>query len=303
VLKSEVVVRIAVTADLHWGPHPRGDTATRQLLSFLQSNPPDVFVIAGDVGAGSEFEACLALFRDLPCRKALVPGNHDIWVTPTDSRGDSLEVYQNVLPRACEATGFHYLDGGPLYLHDAGLALAGTINWYDYSWSIDALRQQLPDYEERLRSKVFSRGRHNDSRFVRWPLDDLRFTADVVTKLERDLSDAVKQAERVIAVTHHPPFYGLGFPRVGPLTTDALLWDAFCGNRTIEALFQSYADRIPIVFCGHTHYARDNVFHAIHGYNVGGDYHFKRLLLLDWPAGTIEAHIFGNPDPSTSTAV
>ena len=29
------------------------------------------------------------------------------------------------------------------------------------------------------------------------------------------------------------------------------------------------------------------------GYNVGGDYHFKRLLRLSWPAGTVTATEFG----------
>ena len=33
------------------------------------------------------------------------------------------------------------------------------------------------------------------------------------------------------------------------------------------------------------------------GYNIGGDYHYKRLLLLDWPAGTVEEHVFGDPSP------
>jgi hypothetical protein len=27
---------------------------------------------------------------------------------------------------------------------------------------------------------------------------------------------------------------------------------------------------------------------------VGGDYHFKRLLLVSWPEQTVEAHDFGS---------
>ncbi len=289
-------LRIAVTADLHWGPNPRGDLATRELVAYLRTNQPDLILLAGDIGAGNEFQPCLELFRDLGCHKAVVPGNHDIWVTPDDVRGDSLDVYRVHVPRACAATDFHYLDAGPLYLEDAGLAIVGTINWYDYSWSIEKLSQQLPDYEERLRTKVFSRGRHNDARFVRWPLDDGRFTAEVVGKLERDLNEALQKAERCIVVTHHPPFYELGFPRVGPLSIDAMLWDAFCGNRTMEELLTRHAARIDFVFCGHTHLARSATIKGIRGYNVGSDYHFKRLLLVQWPAGDVEERIFGNPD-------
>ena len=42
-------LRLAVTADLHWGIRPRGDEATRLLVAFLEAEPPDVLVLAGDV--------------------------------------------------------------------------------------------------------------------------------------------------------------------------------------------------------------------------------------------------------------
>jgi len=289
-------LRFAWTADLHWGPHANGDEATRLLVSFLRSQPPDVLVLAGDVGAAHHFGPCLALFDDLSCRKALIPGNHDIWVQSDDPRGDSLNVYRRHLPSLCQQHGFHYLDQGPFVFPEADVALVGSINWYDYSWSIDLLQQQLPDYQQRLRTKIFSRGRHNDARFVRWPLDDVRFTVEVVATLERHLQEALAQVSQAMVVTHHPPFYNLGFPRLGPMSVDTLLWDAFSGNRALEEVLVRYADRIAFAFCGHTHRARENTFHGIRGYNIGGDYHFKRLLLLDWPEGKVEAHIFGNPD-------
>jgi hypothetical protein len=248
------------------------------------------------VGAGGHFAECLALFDALKCTKALVPGNHDIWVEDDDQRGDSLRVYHDHLPTLCREHDFHYLDDAPLLLLDSGLALVGNINWYDYSWSIDALRQQLPDWEYRLRAKVFNRGRHNDARFVRWPLNDEQFTSQVVANLERQLREALSQADRAILVTHHPPFRGLCFPRLGPPTIDGLLWEAFSGNRSLEEILARHAERIPFAFCGHTHRDRENLYNNIRGYNIGGDYHFKRLLLLDWPVGTVEAHVFGDPD-------
>jgi 3',5'-cyclic AMP phosphodiesterase CpdA len=289
-------LRLAVTADLHWGHHRRGDEAALQLRDFLTVRPPDVLILGGDVGTVHHFDECLALFAGLPCRKALVPGNHDIWVEENDVRGDSLQVYQEHLPRVCAALGFHYLDHGPLLLPEAGLAVAGSINWYDYSWSVEQLRVLTPDWEERLRTKTFSRGRHNDGRFVRWPLDDVRFTAAAVAALGEHLETALGQVEHALVVTHHPPFYGLSFPRPQPPSTlDGLLWDAFTGNAALEALLARHADRVPFAFCGHTHRARENRLGGIRGYNVGGDYHFKRLLILDWPAGTVTAHEFGAP--------
>src|SRR6476660_3659325 len=71
---------LAVTADLHWG-HRHGQDATRALADSLRAEPPDVLVIAGDIGTGVMFEDCLRLFAELPSVKALVPGNHDLWVS------------------------------------------------------------------------------------------------------------------------------------------------------------------------------------------------------------------------------
>jgi hypothetical protein len=172
--------------------------------------------------------------------------------------------------------------------------LVGTINWYDYSWAIDALRRLYPKEEHRLASKRFTRGRHNDANFVRWPLDDAGFTSLVTATLARHLESASRQANRLIVVTHHPPFYGLSFPRDEPPTTlDGLLWDAFAGNVGVEQLLASHSAKISHVFCGHTHRARQNVLGPIRGYNVGSDYPYKRLLLLDWPDGPVEEHQFG----------
>lgn len=288
-------LRLAVTADLHWGIHGSGDAATALLIAALRADPPDLVVLVGDVGAAHHFGECLALFDELPCRKALVPGNHDIWVTEEDPRGDSLEVYQHDLPRVCAAHDFQYLDQRPLLLPEADVALVGSINWYDYSWSLDPLRQTVPDWEYRLRHKLFTRGRHNDGRFVRWPLDDVGFTAQVVATLEQQLQAVLAEVPRAFVVTHHPAFYGLSFPRLLPPTTvDGLLWDAFSGNRALEAVLSRYEERVPFVFCGHTHRARENALGKIRGYNVGGDYHFKRLLLLDWPTGSVQALTFGD---------
>jgi predicted phosphohydrolase len=283
---------LAITADLHWG-HRLATEPTRLLVEYLHARSPDVLVLAGDIGTGVLFEDCLRLFADLSCRKVLVPGNHDLWVQP-DAEHDSLEVYEHRLPEASARAGFHYLDSGPLVLSEVDLALVGSINWYDYSWALDGIRRHYPAEEERLRTKHFTRGRHNDANFIRWPIDDIAFTSLVTATLERHLFAAREQASRLIVVTHHPPFYGLSFPRPGPPESlDSWLWDAFAGNASVEQLLKCHADRIAFAFCGHTHRARENTLDGIRGYNVGSDYPVKRLLWLEWPAGTVESHVFG----------
>ena len=287
-------LRIAVTADLHYGTrHASGNRATLDLAARLAEDPPDLLILAGDIGAGEDFDRCLSLFAHLPCRKAAVPGNHDIWVRSDDARGDSLAVYDHHLPAVCRAHGFAYLDHDPLYFPESDLAVVGTMNWYDYTWDNDLLRQAAPDdWAERLRTKRFTRGMHNDANYVRWPLDDVAFTERVVSKLITDLDAALARVGNVIVVAHHPPLKGLLYPAEDPPPLDALLWRAFSGNARLEAVLAARSRRVPLVFCGHTHAARECVVEGMRGFNVGSDYHFKRMLWVDWPAAEVVAEEF-----------
>lgn len=262
-------------------------------MAELYHDPPDLFILAGDVGAGDEFDRCLDLFADLPSTKALVPGNHDIWVRTNDPRGDSLTVYREHLPRVADARHFHYLDHGPLILPGVGLAVVGSMNWYDYSWGVDRLRAVAADWQDRLRTKRFTRGRHNDAHYVKWGYSDAEFADLAVASLESHLRQALLRVPSAVLVTHHPPFRGLNYPKPEPLDMDALMWEAFSGNAKLEGLLAEYGDRIPLAFCGHTHFAREAAHGPTRGFNVGGDYHSKRLLRFDWPNGAVQATEFG----------
>ena len=290
-------MRIAITADLHWGHNRLGDEASRLALQYLQNQPPDLLLLGGDIGTEDHFEECLQLFRELPCRKALVPGNHDIWVSSDDPRGDSLFLYQDYLPALCTKHDYHYLDRAPLIVPEANLAIVGSINWYDYSWSLERMKAEVPNWQWHLENKAFTRGRHNDGRFVRWNTDDVNFTRQVVAHLEQHLTQALTKVEHVLVMTHHPAFAGISFPRPVPSQgLDALLWEALSGNRSLEVVLQKHAERIPLIFSGHTHRAIEATLGPARGYNIGGDYHFKRMFVVDWPTGTVETHTFGDPE-------
>ncbi|MSQ94015.1 MAG: hypothetical protein EXR98_05600 [Gemmataceae bacterium] len=290
-------MRIAITADLHFGHNRRGDDACKLLLQWLEAQPPDLLLLGGDIGTDEHFGVCLEFFSKLPCRKALVLGNHDLWVADNDHRGDSLAVYQLHLPSLCNRYGYHYLDTASLILPEVNLAIAGSINWYDYTWSLERMKAEVPDWQWRLDNKAFTRGRHNDGRFVQWQLDDARFTQMVVAKFQQQLLQALGQVEHAIVMTHHPAFHGLTYLRAAPAQgVDELLWEALSGNRGLEMFLVEHAARIPLIVSGHTHRAAEAQLGSARGINIGGDYHFKRMLQYDWPARTIETFIFGDPD-------
>jgi hypothetical protein len=77
------------------------------------------------------------------------------------------------------------------------------------------------------------------------------------------------------------------------LQIDDLLWRAFAGNTMLETALAARAERIAFAFSGHTHYAREGQLGPIRGFNIGGDYHFKRLLWLEWPSGRVQVEEFG----------
>lgn len=285
-------LRIAVTADLHWGI-ARGMAANQAMTTYLHDHPPDVLVFAGDIGHDQYFEECLASFAHLQCVKALVPGNHDIWVSADDPRGSSWDVYSQVLPEISSRHGFHYLDHGSLNFPGSGLSILGNMNWYDYSWGEQKILDKYPGEEGRLASKKFTRGQHNDFNYVRWQLDDRSFTRLVVDELRKQLEGVAATGNRSLVITHHPAIHPLTFPHLDQDSSlDALLWEALSGNSMLEDVLLKNLGHVGHVFSGHTHRARVEDWHGIKGYNIGSDYHFKRLLEFSWPDGAIKAMEF-----------
>ena len=60
----------------------------------------------------------------------------------------------------------------------------------------------------------------------------------------------------------------------------------------MKELLTARSAHIPLVFCGHTHAARECRVGPLRGFNVGGDYPFKRLLRANWPSGAVTAEEF-----------
>lgn len=284
-------MRVAVTADLHWGVSRRGDRATRALAEHVRKLQPDLFAIAGDVGEGAEWSRCLAQFAELSCPKLVVPGNHDLWVRYPGQ--GSMTAYERRLPAACPRHGFQYLD--ERFWAREGWAVVGSINWYDYSFADPDLTAEFPDAEQMYREKRFPRGWHNDGRYVHLGMTDEAFTDRVVQRFQRHLSELPETVSNVLVIQHHPPVRELFYP-TDLTTVEQRFWLAYTGNRRMQEAVRS-DPRIRAVFCGHTHAACEAEADGRLYVNVGGDYDFKRLVLWDSETGALESWVFRGDRP------
>lgn len=281
-------MRIAVTSDLHFGLSRRGDAATQALAAKVAELRPDLFAITGDVGEGEQWPRCLAVFGGLDCRRVVLPGNHDIWTRSPDPA--SLSLYADWLPRAAAELGFHYLDSAPLLWPASEEAVVGSINWYDYSFADPSVEEEFPGARELYEAKRFPNARHNDGVYVRLGMTDAEFTEQVVHRFQAQLAELPETVRRVIVLQHHPPVRELFYPSALE-TLEQRFWLAYTGNRRMEAVVKSDA-RVTTVFCGHTHAACSVDVDGRQYRNIGGDYHFKRLLYLDTDTGEEQAWDF-----------
>ena len=141
------------------------------------------------------------------------------------------------------------------------------------------------------RRKLFPTGRHNDGRFIHLGMSDEEFTGRVVERFTAHLAGLPAEVEEVIAIHHHPPVRELFYP-IALTTVDQRVWLAYSGNRRMQDAVLS-DERIITVFCGHTHAALEATVAGRRCINVGGDYDFKRLVLLDTDSGELKAWEFG----------
>jgi hypothetical protein len=94
-----------------------------------------------------------------------------------------------------------------------------------------------------------------------------------------------------MVVQHHPPVEALFYP--SPLTQDyQWFWRAYTGNRAMQEAVAADS-RIRWIVCGHTHYAVSADWEGRRCHNIGGDYDWKRLMLLDTDTGEESFWEFG----------
>lgn len=267
-------MRILVTSDLH--PEVTGAETIRRLVAGIDRESPDAVVLAGDLGNPSHlFESCLAAFLCLECPVAVVPGNHDVW---TGNGETSIRLYEELLPEITRSMGFHWLEKEPLILGD-GIAIAGSIGWYDYSAADPAYGL---DDEEIIRQKPrFAM----DAMRVDWEHTDKEFAGICRTKLQRQILGLQEnpQVERILLATHVPIFE----QQIERESDDPewALGNPYFGHLTMGEMIRGYS-KIHWVVSGHTHVGVNGVIARsgmapIATAVVPSDYERPRWLTVD----------------------
>ncbi len=248
-------VKIAVTSDLHV-PITSLERLTR-LLEEIEQFDPDMVALAGDLAETmKDLSNCLITVRAcLDCPILVIAGNHDLW--KRDAR--SWQKWSRDLPELVENCGCTWLEGNAHVVR--GIAVAGTIAWYDYS-AAD------PGVEATEEHFAVQKMYHNmDAVLVDWEWTDPAFAEHIagpfletLDRLERD--DSVRQT---IVVTHMPLLECQMCRDSG--NPDWAFSNAYFGNLTLGAKVLTRT-KVSHVISGHTHIRRESKFQTDDGRNV-----------------------------------
>ncbi len=246
------MTKIVVTSDPHLGITP--PEIVEVLATDIAAEQPHLTVLAGDLGEGlSNFIRCLALFRGLPGEVAVLAGNHDVWAREGHS---SQDLWERELPAAVR-------DAGMLWLEEAvwrreGVAVLGSLAWYDYS-AVDARFANVSPDEFAANKRRFNL----DAKFVNWTWSDVAFA----TRLGDSLCarwEAVEQdptVQAILLVTHVPIFEEQMCRQ-----PDDPRWgysNAYFGNLTLGRHILASC-KLAAVVSGHTHFGREGVLPRPH---------------------------------------
>ena len=284
-------MRVLAVADLHRNV-AKSRPSAEALAARVNAERFDALLMIGDAGVADDdsIESCLRAFTfDGP--KLFVPGNHELW-----SHRNGVDLLEDELPRRVEACGWRWLPREPFLLD--GLAIVGSIGWYDYAFAVPALGiddafytakvspgavlqlEDPPDLVPLARAaSPRARGtvaRWNDGRLAKVPCADAELVARECARLSAQL-ESVRGADRVIVATHTVPFAELMPPPRG--TPADFAW-AYLGSPRLGETIARFAN-VRHVLCGHSHSHADVRIGPIHAINIGAGYPSKRFATIE----------------------
>jgi hypothetical protein len=187
---------------------------------------------------------CLDLLKlSLSCPVWVLPGNHDLWHRTVSSQ----LLWEGRLRETVETADCHWLEGRSFVVD--GVAVAGTIAWYDYS----AADPSVP-----ATADAFARNKqyfNMDAHYVDWPWSDQEFAAMVEGPFLAELDELEADAAvRQTVVVTHVPLLECQMSRK-PGNRDWGFANAYFGNLALGAKVLRRR-KVSHVISGHTHTER-----------------------------------------------
>ena len=272
------MTRVVITSDLHLGITTAAEI--EPLIPLIAAEQPDLTVIAGDIGKRlSDIRECLGMFQGMPGELAALAGNHDVWAHGDDHSAD---LWERGVPEAVRAAGALWLEEES-WRRD-GLAVAGSIAWYDYSGADPSIPPQTEQCWMELKQRL-----HPDARYLDWSWSDVELAARCGDGLVARLAalNADQTVRDVLLVTHVPLFREQIINR-----TEIPNWgygNAFFGNLTLGARVRR-SPKLRAVVSGHTHIGRRETLaddRATPVWVVPSDFHAPRYVVYEHPSGAL----------------
>lgn len=268
-------MRVIATSDTHWQPWYAD--AMVEIVQKIAALKPDCFILAGDIGEGLiGVRNMLSILRQIDCPRLILAGNHDLWSTGA-WRSDLL--FDQILPQAVAEYDSIWLETND-WQRD-GLAICGTIGWYDYSGR---------DPDVGWTDEQYAAGKfrlNNDGNLIKWPYTDIEFANRVGDAFEKRLSALQDDPEvrEILVITHVPPFEEAITRLPGNLAWNA--GNAYFYNLTLGQRIIKYP-KVTRVLSGHTHIGKSATVTTAHGeidfHVIDSDYGHPVYMEFEYPS-------------------
>jgi putative phosphoesterase len=237
---------IAYTSDIHIDTSKENFMTLKRMRQKLKQKEPDIFIIAGDIGAYlTSVQDALSVFRDLDIKKIFIPGNHDIW---KEDGHNSYEKYFFLLPDIARENNFIPLWIKPIVIN--GIGFCGSMGWYDYSLRNPKMRFSMKDYARKEYNGSVWMDKNN-ALFVdkEKRMRDTEITELLYRRFVKDCESIYHKSRIIIAVLHHVPFKEMIHTKNKP---DWDYFSAFMGSTKFgEYLLKKKKGKL--VISGHQH--------------------------------------------------
>lgn len=238
------IKRLVWSTDLHFDASDRSQYRT--FFDLVTAHEPDIVLIGGDISNGISSLTHLTNFSKLVDKPLyFVFGNHDFYY------GSIPAIRKDAEKLAQEIPNLHYLTIDGIIPLSEQTALIGHDGWSDAKAGDYANSDvMLNDYffiEELKRL-------NQEERFTK--LNELGEEAAIY--LKKNLITALKTYDRVVLLTHVPPFEESVLYEGVP--ADSNWTPHFVGKSTgdaIEAVMKEHPDKELLVLCGHSHWGQD----------------------------------------------